>query len=63
LEGKKYIGLTIDWDYENGKVHVSMPGYVSKALKQFDHKTPRKKQDSPYPWNTPKYGEKIQYAK
>ena len=31
-EGEKYIGLTIDWDYENGEVHVSMPGYMTKAL-------------------------------
>ena len=31
-EGEKYIGLTIDWDYENREVHISMPGYVSKAL-------------------------------
>ncbi len=23
----KYIGLTIEWDYENGKVHMYMPGY------------------------------------
>ena len=62
-EGEKYIGLTIDWDYEKGEVHVSMPGYVSKALQQFNHKTPSKKQDSPYPWIPPKYGEKVQYAK
>ena len=58
-EGKKYIGLMIDWDYENGKVDVSMPGYVSKTLQQFNHKTPSKKQDLPYPWNPPKYGEKV----
>jgi len=62
-EGEKYIGLTIDWDYENGEVHVSMPGYVTKALQQFRHETPSKNQDSPYPWNPPKYREKVQYAK
>ena len=44
-EGEKYIGLTIDWDYEKGEVHVSMSGYVSKALQQFKHKIPSKKQD------------------
>ena len=25
-EVEKYIGLTIKWDYENGKVHTHMPG-------------------------------------
>jgi hypothetical protein len=24
----KYIGLTIDWDYNKGQVHVHMPGYL-----------------------------------
>ena len=32
-KGKKYVGLTLDWDYERHKVHLLMPGYVSKALK------------------------------
>ena len=31
--GEKYIGLTFDWDYDRGEVHISMPGYVAKALK------------------------------
>ena len=31
-EGAKCIGLTVDWDYERGEVHLSMPGYVTKAL-------------------------------
>ena len=28
----KYIGLTIEWDYMKGKVHVHMPGYLPNAL-------------------------------
>ena len=32
-EGEKYIGLTFDWDYDGEEVHISMPGYVAKALK------------------------------
>jgi hypothetical protein len=31
-EATKYIRLTIDWDYNNGKVHVHMPGYLVKAM-------------------------------
>jgi hypothetical protein len=27
-EGERYCGLTIKWDYEGWKVHLSMPGYL-----------------------------------
>ena len=27
-EGKRYIGLTLDWDYIGREVHFSMPGYI-----------------------------------
>ena len=46
-EGKKYVGLTFDWDYEKKRVHVSMPGYVDHALIRFKHGTPRRAQDQP----------------
>ena len=32
-DGKRYIGITLGWDYTRRKVHLSMPGYVEKALK------------------------------
>jgi hypothetical protein len=31
-EGTRYVGLTLDWDYANGHVDISMPGYVQRAL-------------------------------
>ncbi len=34
-KGKGYLGITLDWDYNKGQVHLSIPGYVSKALKRF----------------------------
>ena len=40
-----------------------MPGYVSKALKQFQHNKPQKRQDSPFQYTEPTYGAKKQYAK
>jgi len=61
-EGSKYIGITLDWDYEGQKVHLSLPGYNAKALKRFHHEPPTKRQDSPYPHTPPKYGAKQQYA-
>ena len=60
--GKRYIGITLDWDYTRRQVHLSMPGYVAKALKQFQHDKPAKKQHSPYPCAPIKYGAKKQYA-
>ena len=39
-----------------------MPGYVAKALKQFQHTMPTRKQHSPYPSTKIDYGAKKQYA-
>ena len=61
-EGSKYIGITLDWDYEGRKVPLSLPGYNAKALKRFHHEPPAKRQDSPYPHTPPKYGAKQQYV-
>jgi hypothetical protein len=60
--GNRYIGIHLDWDYHNRKVHLSMPGYKAKALKQFQHKTPSEPQHSPFPTKPIKYGAKKQYA-
>jgi hypothetical protein len=56
--GSKYIGLQLDWDYENRRVHVSMPEYVQRALAKFQHPTPTRKQNQPHPHIPPKYGAK-----
>jgi hypothetical protein len=61
-EGERYCGLTIKWDYPGRKVHLSMPGYVNKALTRFRHPPPAKRQDQPYPHVKPNYGAKVQYA-
>ena len=58
----KYIGLTIAWDYENGKVHIHMPGYLEKTMMQFEHDKPNKPQNSPHPHKITQYGTKIQYV-
>jgi hypothetical protein len=47
-DAAKCIGLPIEWDYENGKVHMSMPGYLAKAMIRFKHETPNKIQNSPH---------------
>ena len=56
--GSRYIGIILDWDYEHKKVHLSMPGYVAKALEQYQHHKPSTPQHSPFPCI--KYGVKKQ---
>ena len=60
--GDRYIGIHLDWDYRNRKVHLSMPGYKDRALKQLQHKMPTEPQHSPFPTKPIKYGAKKQYA-
>ena len=58
-KGQKYCGLTLDWDYEKREVHLSMPGYVEKALARFKHEKPKKPQDQPHQHTIPTYGATI----
>jgi hypothetical protein len=62
-EGTRYLGLTLDWDYIERQVHLSMPGYIAKALTRFAHPTPNKPQHQPHPHTERIYGATIQYAK
>ncbi len=61
-KGEQYCGLSSIWDYKGKNVHVSMPGYVTKALTHFQHPPPIKSQDQPYPHTKPNYGTKMQHA-
>jgi hypothetical protein len=40
--GERYIGIHLKWDYVRRRVHLHMPGYVKKALIQFQHKFTKK---------------------
>ncbi len=62
LDGKEFVIIELDWDYENKRVHLSMAPYLQKALRQFDNIVPTKRHDSPYPHIKTKYGAKQQYA-
>ena len=46
--GKLFVGITLDWDYKNRTVTMSMPGYIKKALQRFQHKQPTKPEKSPH---------------
>jgi len=56
--GNRYISITLDWDYKRRQVHLSMPGFVAKALKQFHHTKPTKQQHAPSPRAQINYGAK-----
>ena len=56
-DGTRNIGITLDWDYKRRKVHLSLPGYTDKALKQFNH-TKKKKENQLYPSAPITYGAK-----
>ena len=45
-----------------GEVYLSMPGYVSEALRRFKHIWSGKPEDQPYAHVVPNYGAKVQYA-
>ena len=46
--GHNYCGLTYDWDYSQGHVDVSMPGYLEKALQRLQYKQKVSPQYSPH---------------
>ena len=58
----QYLGLTLEWNYKQGYVDISMPDYVTKAMTRFQHSFPSKFQPSPFPWTTPHYGAKTQFT-
>jgi hypothetical protein len=49
----------LDWNYKARMLKASMPGYIKKALLQFQHET-AKKQYGPSPYIAPTYGAKQQ---
>ena len=35
--GNNYCGLKVDWNYQKQYVDISMPGYIAKVLRRFQH--------------------------
>ena len=62
-KGAIYAGIHLHWDYKRGKVHLSMPGYIKKALILFQHPDNYKPCHTPHPYTPPSYGRKVQLAK
>lgn len=60
--GSQYIGLALVWDYDNSTVNLTMPGYIARALQQFDHSPPTQPQHAPHAWIAPQYGARQQFV-
>jgi hypothetical protein len=60
--GHDYCGLTLDWDYVNRTVDISIPGYVENALHKFQHPERTRAQHAPHAWLAPSYGAVPQLA-
>jgi hypothetical protein len=60
--GSLFHGLTIDWNYVDRYVDISMPKYIPAMLHKFQHPSPRRRQDAPHAWAQPTYGAKVQFA-
>ena len=60
-EGKIYCVMTLDWNYKQQTVTISIPNYVSKALHKFQHQIPKQAEDAPYPTASIQYSAKTQY--
>jgi hypothetical protein len=60
--GTAYCGLTLEWDYKNRTVDLSMTGYIKDALHKYQHPAPARPEHSPHTWNPPIYGAKTQFV-
>ena len=59
-EGKCFCGVHLKWDYAHCTCDPSMPGYIKNSLHKFQHPTPKKTPDNPYPTTAKQYGMKVQ---
>jgi hypothetical protein len=57
--GALYCGITLDWNYKEGTVDLSMPVYVDAALHKFQHKPPTRPEHAPYPARAKQDGAKV----
>ena len=56
-----YCGITLDWDYIQWTLDISMPGYIKKQLQKYKHDMPKCPKNCPYQPQEKKYGKAAQY--
>ena len=62
MNPEQYIGIDLSWDYDRRELTCSMDGYVENALREFEHIMPKQFFYGPSKYNTPKYGQRVQYS-
>ena len=46
-KGSLYVGVKLEWDYDNRTLDTHVPGFVAKALDKYQHPKPSKPQHAP----------------
>ena len=46
--GNLYCGISLNWDYVNRWVDISMPGYIKKKMQEYGHVIPTRLHMCPY---------------
>ena len=59
-KGKRFCGASLEWDYKGRMVDLSMPGYINKALPNYQHYIPSRPKHHPYKSTPIQYGAKVQ---
>ena len=54
--GSRFLGITLDWDYDVRSLTTSMPDFVLKALQRYAFDFSQPKSHSPGGWKKPNYG-------
>ena len=57
--GTLYRGITLECDYIRFQVNLSMPGYITKTLHQFQHESLTSITMTAIPYIPPVYGKKV----
>jgi hypothetical protein len=60
--GGLYCGITLNWEYANKHVDLSMPGYIKDVLHTYHNPMPKRPQYAPHNGTFPSYGQRVQYA-
>ena len=55
--GILYCGITLEWDYIQRTVTLSMPHYLHRVLHKYQHPAPVRPQHAPHPWRPIQYGQ------
>eukprot|EP00957_Ditylum_brightwellii_P094342 7183458-Ditylum_brightwellii.AAC.1 len=50
MKGEVFCGITLQWNYDNWAVDLSMPGYIAAVLHKFQCSSPEKPEHTSHPF-------------